>query len=222
MEWTEMIFAQIDWELAVRLLLACICGALVGGERKRRHKDAGIRTHVLVSLGAALITMVSSHGFGGDPSRVAANIVTGIGFIGAGAIIFQKHIVRGITTAAGIWVTPAIGMACGGGHYSLSVATTLLVLFCLETFNFILGKMGKKTVSLSITARSRYEVNSILEKLKTAGFSIDTYNIEMTVKDDKKIYVITLDVKVRRKEYDKRIAELIAGFDEVYVDNIQG
>ena len=113
-------------------------------------------------------------------------------------------------------------MACGGGHYALSVATTLLVLFCLETFNFILGKMGKKTVSLSITARSRYEVNSILEKMKTAGFSIDTYNIEMTVKDDKKIYVITLDVKVRRKEYDKRIAELIAGFDEVYVDNIQG
>jgi putative Mg2+ transporter-C (MgtC) family protein len=195
---------------------------------------AGFRTHFLVAMGSAIFMIMSIHGFDSDlplldktnysldPARIAANIVTGIGFIGAGAIIFQKHIVRGITTAAGIWVTAAIGMACGGGHYALSVATTILVLFCLEMFNFILSKMGRKTVSLSITARSRYEVNSILEKLKTAGFGIDSYNIEMTVKDDKKVYVITLDLKVRRKEYDKRIAELIAGFDEVYVDNIQG
>ena len=128
MEWTEMIFAQIDWELAVRLLLACICGALVGGERKRRHKDAGIRTHVLVSLGAALITMVSSHGFGGDPSRVAANIVTGIGFLGAGVIFVKGRAVTGLTTAAGIWTMAGIGMAIGTGMYVLAIIATLLVV----------------------------------------------------------------------------------------------
>jgi len=223
-----------NYEHLLRIFVAAMLGGVIGLEREYRSKMAGFRTHFLVALGSAIFMIMSIHGFDSDlplldktnysldPARIAANIVTGIGFIGAGAIIFQKHIVRGITTAAGIWVTAAIGMACGGGHYSLSVATTLLVLFCLETFNFILGKMGKKTVSLSITARSRYEVNSILEKMKAAGFSIDTYNIEMSVKDDKKVYVITLDVKVRRKEYDKRIAELIAGFDEVYVDNIQG
>ena len=224
----------INYEHLLRIFIAALLGGAIGLEREYRSKMAGFRTHFLVAMGSAIFMIMSIHGFDSDlplldktnysldPARIAANIVTGIGFIGAGAIIFQKHIVRGITTAAGIWVTAAIGMACGGGHYALSVATTILVLFCLEMFNFILSKMGRKTVSLSITARSRYEVNSILEKLKTAGFGIDSYNIEMTVKDDKKVYVITLDLKVRRKEYDKRIAELIAGFDEVYVDNIQG
>ncbi len=224
----------MEYEHLLRIFVAAMLGGVTGLERGYRSKMAGFRTPFLVALGSAIFMLMSIHGFDHDlplldksnysldPARIAANIVTGIGFIGAGAIIFQKHIVRGITTAAGIWVTAAIGMACGGGYYALSVTTTLLVLFCLETFNFILNKMGKKTVSLSITAKSRYEVNTILEKLKSAGFSIDTYNIEMNVKDDKKVYVITLDVKVRRKEYDKRIAELIAGFDEVYVDNIQG
>lgn len=225
---------MMEYEHLLRIFVAALLGGVIGLEREYRSKMAGFRTHFLVALGSALFMVMSIHGFDHDlplldktnysldPARIAANIVTGIGFIGAGAIIFQKHIVRGITTAAGIWVTAAIGMACGGGYYALSVATTLLVLLCLETFSFIFGKMGKKMVSLSITARSRYEVNSILEKLKTAGFSIDSYNIEMTAKDDKKVYVITLDLKVLRKDYNKRITELIAGFDEVYVDNIQG
>ena len=224
----------INYEHLLRIFIAAMLGGVIGLEREYRSKMAGFRTHFLVALGSALFMIMSIHGFDFDlpmlektnysldPARIAANIVTGIGFIGAGAIIFQKHIVRGITTAAGIWVTAAIGLACGGGYYALSVATTLLVLCCLETFNFILGKLGRKTVSLAITARSRYEVNSILEKLKAAGFSIDTYNIEMTQKDSSRVYVISLDVKIKRKEYDKRISELIAGFDEVYVDNIQG
>ena len=224
----------INYEHLLRIFAAAMLGGVIGLERAYRSKMAGFRTHFLVALGSAIFMIISIHGFDTDlplldksnysldPARIAANIVTGIGFIGAGTIIFQKHTVRGITTAAGIWVTAAIGMACGAGHYALSVATTVLVLLCLEIFSFVLGKMGKKTVSLAITARSRYEVNSIIDKLKSAGFSIDTYNIEISHKDDVKIYVISLDVKISRKEYDKRISDLIAGFDEVYVDNIQG
>lgn len=125
---TEIILNAINWEFILRLLLACLCGALVGYERNRRHKDAGIRTHLLVSLGAALITIVSSHGFGDDPSRVAANIVTGIGFLGAGVIFMRGRAVTGLTTAAGIWTMAGVGMAIGTGMYALGVLATLLVV----------------------------------------------------------------------------------------------
>jgi len=224
----------INTEHLLRIFIAAILGGAIGLEREYRSKMAGFRTHFLVALGSAIFMIISIHGFDTelplldktnyslDPARIAANIVTGIGFIGAGAIIFQKHTVRGITTAAGIWVTAAIGMACGAGNYTLSVATTLLVLLCLETFNFILIKMGKKIVSLAITAHSRNEVTNILEKLKASGFSIDTYNIEIQNKETGKVYVLSLDIKVKRKEYYQKVSDLIAGFDEVYVDSIQG
>ena len=110
--------------------------------------------HFLVALGSALFMVVSAYGFEGamhtpehrwDVSRVAAQVVSGIGFIGAGTIIFHKseNVVRGLTTAAGLWVTAAIGLACGGGMYILSIASTILVLVGLEAFNFILRKFDR-------------------------------------------------------------------------------
>ena len=112
------------WEFTLRLLLAGVLGAVIGLDREYRAKEAGFRTHFLVSLGSALFMIVSQYGFAGvlgeagvglDPSRVAAQIVSGIGFLGAGTIIFQKQFVRGLTTAAGMWATAGIGMAVGGG-----------------------------------------------------------------------------------------------------------
>ena len=109
-------------EITVRLFVALLLGGLIGVERDYRSKDAGIRTHFLVALGSALFCVVSQFGFGvdlKDSSRVAAQVVSGIGFLGAGTIIFQKdkNVVRGLTTAAGLWVTAAIGLACGTGMY---------------------------------------------------------------------------------------------------------
>lgn len=128
------ISLELDVQMFVRLLTAVVLGALVGYERERAGKAAGVRTHGMVSLGAALFAVVSLHGFGnaGDPSRVAAQIVTGIGFLGAGAILHQRGNVHGLTTAAGLWVTAAIGLAVGVGMLVMSLASAILVFLLLR------------------------------------------------------------------------------------------
>ncbi len=123
------------WVIVGRLALAAALGMVIGLERTYRAKTAGIRTHFLVALGSALFMIVSRYGFEGtgDPSRVAAQIVSGIGFLGAGTIIMQKHVVHGLTTAAGMWVAAGIGMASAAGLYSVAVISTVLALIGLET-----------------------------------------------------------------------------------------
>ena len=136
-------------EFILRILVAALLGGAVGLEREYREKAAGFRTHFLVALGSALFMIISAYGFSSalaspehrlDVSRVAAQVVSGIGFIGAGTIIFQKNAVRGLTTAASIWVTAAVGLACGAGMYVLASAATLLVLLGLEAFNYLLRR----------------------------------------------------------------------------------
>lgn len=138
-------------DLILRIFIAGVLGGLIGLEREYRGKAAGFRTHFLVALGSALFMVLSMYGFDEaltksnvsyDPSRIASQIVTGIGFIGAGAIIFQKRI-HGLTTAAGVWVTAAIGMTCGSSLYLLAVATTIIVLICLEAEWFFKRLNGK-------------------------------------------------------------------------------
>jgi len=123
------------WVIVGRLALAAALGMVIGIERTYRAKTAGIRTHFLVALGSALFMIVSRYGFEGtgDPGRVAAQIVSGIGFLGAGTIIMQKHVVHGLTTAAGMWVAAGIGMASAAGLYSVAVISTVLALIGLET-----------------------------------------------------------------------------------------
>jgi putative Mg2+ transporter-C (MgtC) family protein len=127
----------LNWDEALlRLALAGVLGGLIGLERELRERGAGLRTHLLVSVGAALFTIAGAYGFGGggvrvDPTRVAAQIVTGVGFLGAGAIIRQGFSVRGLTTAATLWVVAAVGLAAGAGYYSGAVITTALVLLAL-------------------------------------------------------------------------------------------
>jgi putative Mg2+ transporter-C (MgtC) family protein len=131
-----------DAHVVLRLAVAAGLGGAIGIERELRDREAGIRTHLLVSLGSALFTIVSAYAFHSflasgatvvraDPTRIAAQIVTGIGFLGAGAIIREGLSVRGLTTAATLWVVAAIGMACGAGWYGPAVVTTLLTIFAL-------------------------------------------------------------------------------------------
>ena len=140
-------------EFILRIFVAAILGGAIGLEREYREKAAGFRTHFLVALGSALFMIISAYGFEHaltspehrlDVSRIAAQVVTGIGFIGAGTIIFQKNTIRGLTTAAGVWVTAAIGLACGGGLYTLALASTLMVLLGLEAFNYWLRRIDSK------------------------------------------------------------------------------
>ena len=122
---------MVEFELVLRLILAVVFGGIVGIERELVHKPAGLRTHMLVSLGSCLFTIVSLYDFQMDPARVAAGIVAGIGFIGAGTVIGERDRVVGITTAASLWATGSIGVATGVGNYTLSIATTLLVFVIL-------------------------------------------------------------------------------------------
>ena len=123
--------AEMSSELTclLRMLLSVLLGFFIGFERKMRFKEAGIRTHTIVCVGACLFTLVSIFGFkGADTARVAAQIVSGIGFIGAGMIFYHKQTIHGLTTAAGIWATAAIGMATGAGMYIVSVCATIIII----------------------------------------------------------------------------------------------
>lgn len=114
----------------LRILVALILGFSIGFERKSRAKEAGIRTHAIVAVGAALFTVISKYGFGGDydSSRVAAQVVAGVGFLGAGMIMHQRHVIHGLTTAAGIWATAGVGMAAAAGMYGVAIGSTILII----------------------------------------------------------------------------------------------
>lgn len=133
---------SVDW--TVRLLVAALCGALIGFERSKLRKSAGIRTHMVVAVASALIMLVSKYGFYDilsttnidlDPSRIAAQIVSGISFIGAGTILVRRSQISGLTTAAGVWATAAIGMSVGSGMYLISIIATILIVLVQKYFH---------------------------------------------------------------------------------------
>ena len=159
---------SLSWpEALLRIVIAAALGGAVGLERELRDREAGFRTHMLVAVGSALFTLVSAYGFhdflvhGGslvrtDPTRIAAQIVTGIGFLGAGAIIRQGLSVRGLTTAATLWVVAAIGMASGAGYYWAAVLTTAIALFLLWPARYLAHRF---------TSRFRTETNRLIAQL---------------------------------------------------------
>ncbi|MGQ9845079.1 MAG: MgtC/SapB family protein [Caldisericia bacterium] len=148
--------------ILIRLLISIVLGALIGIERERRNRPAGLRTHILVSLGSALFTITSiqfSKSFGNvDPSRIAANIVAGIGFLGAGAIMKEGLTIKGLTTAATIWVSSAIGLACGMGYYIPAILTSISTLIILISLKILeIERFGKlkniKVFNIKVTDR---------------------------------------------------------------------
>jgi putative Mg2+ transporter-C (MgtC) family protein len=137
-----------DWDVVLRLAVAAGLGAAVGFERELRDREAGVRTHLLVSLGSALFTVVSAYGFAEfydgatvDPTRIAAQIVTGVGFLGAGAILREGLSIRGLTTAGSLWVVAAIGMGVGAGYYWPAVVGTALTVFALGPMRILIHRI---------------------------------------------------------------------------------
>jgi len=168
----------MQWEMLLRLVVAGLCGALIGFERKSRLKEAGLRTHFVVAVGSALIMIVSKYGFMDlldvsqrisiDPSRIAAQVVSGIGFLGAGTIIVQRQSVRGLTTAAGLWSTAGIGLAIGAGMYLIGFGGTVLILLGLEIFDrglsFIIRRKPKLLVEINDVAGAMQSIVSLVEE----------------------------------------------------------
>ncbi len=138
---------ELQLDLSLRIVIAAILSAIVGYNRQRHEHPAGLRTHILVGMGSALFTVLSLYAFGSEIGRVAAQIVTGIGFLGAGAIVQQRQAghIHGMTTAAGIWAVSAVGMACGTGFYLLAAVSAILVWGVLE----VVGGIEKKTMPKS-------------------------------------------------------------------------
>ena len=192
---------SLSWEEALlRLALAAALGGAVGIERELREREAGFRTHLLVSLGSALFTIAGAYGFHDllthgssiDPTRVAAQIVTGIGFLGAGAIIRQGVAVRGLTTAATLWVVAAIGLTSGAGYYSAAVITTGLVLFSLWPLRIasyrILGRFRPETDRLLVQLPAGESPAPLIEALEGLGARLQS--LEVSHESDRRTVMI--------------------------------
>jgi len=210
-------------EALLRLLIAAGLGGAIGLERELRDHEAGFRTHLIVSLGACVFTLVSAYGWGDwtfsnasgvvyDPTRIAAQIVTGIGFLGAGAIIVRGISVRGLTTAATLWVVAAIGMATATGYYAVAVGAAALVLISLGPLKLVSSRLVSRVrpeeAELGIRLAPEGEATRVLETIEKLGGQISYVEFG----DDR-----TLDVVLRglRRSESARIAEKVNELEDV-------
>lgn len=198
----------MEWNETYKILLALILGGLIGFERQYRAKAAGFRTIIIICMGTTLFTMLSSRFGWGDPSRIAAGIVTGIGFLGAGAIIRNEGFISGLTTAATIWFIAAVGISIGLGYYELSIFSVLVilvVLIILPYFEKIIEKFADIiTIEMELSELS-YETNNLINLVKQKKLKI----INLTKEKSENNLVIKLKIKGKQKRTNLLIDELI-------------
>jgi putative Mg2+ transporter-C (MgtC) family protein len=201
-----------NWDAIGRLAIAAGLGAAVGIERELREREAGIRTHLLVSLGACLFTIVGAYGFhnfsGVDPTRIAAQVVTGIGFLGAGAIIREGISVRGLTTAASLWIVAAIGMAAGAGYYWPAVAGTALTVFAL----WPLRALAYRTIERLRPPERRLVVE--LREGASVKKLLDVFGdvLQVDVEDERDRRVVTVELT---DEVDEQLVSKLSDLEDV-------
>lgn len=183
----------VQVEYLVRIFVAACLGLLIGSERKNRNKSAGIRTHVIVALGAALIMVVSKYGFmdveKADAARVAAQVVSGIGFLGAGVIFVRNNLVNGLTTAAGIWATAGVGLALGAGMYVVGISSALLILliqFVMHRVAYFADVASGGLIRMTLVKREGI-VQSMEDYLQREKLSVISVKINKTKKDEVKL-----------------------------------
>ena len=221
---------EIYWDFVLRLFVAGMMGVVIGLEREYRSKEAGYRTHFMVALGSALMMIVSQYGFDDvlktdlvrlDPSRVAAQVVSGIGFIGAGTIVLlHKQIVRGLTTAAGIWATAGIGLAIGSGMYVVGTTATVLVLLGLEVLSFLFKKLGLRSMLLEFSCPSKEVLKNIISLFGSKGGVIVSYEMEEKMDGvGKKAYQVNLVLKTQKMSEDV-VLRLLNDFPDVTIHKI--
>lgn len=218
------------WDFILRLALAGVLGVLIGLDREYRSKEAGYRTHFLVCLGSALIMIVSQYGFETiihqnsvtlDPSRVAAQVVSGIGFIGAGTIIIQKRFVRGLTTAAGLWATAGIGLAVGSGLYWLGIAATILTLIGLEALSYIFGGLGGRSALLKFYTENKAVLPEVVQEIRNKGYKISNYEMYEERDSGHTIYHVTIVVKALKKADENELFSYMDKFPEVMLEKME-
>ncbi len=186
----------IELEYILRMIIAVILGFAIGTERKMRFKEAGMRTHTIVAAGACLFMLISKYGFEDlgsgrfDGARLAAQVVSGIGFIGAGMIMYRKQAVHGLTTAAGVWITAGVGMAAGAGMYIVAVASTAIIIAaqCIMHINCSFFK-NKQYVSLWVVFVNNTDESEIVRNI----FGVEKYDhLEAKKQDGDIIYSVLI------------------------------
>lgn len=216
-------------DFALRLFVAGAMGVLIGLEREYRAKEAGYRTHFLVALGSALMMIVSQYGFTEvlktdlirvDPSRIAAQVVSGIGFIGAGTIILQKQIVRGLTTAAGIWATSGIGLAVGAGMYAIGIAATLLVLLGLETLSYFFKSIGLRNMMIDFSTDDKEAIKRVSQVFNTRNYIVVSYEMKEVPLNGKICYHVSMVVKAKRMNEEGLLLLFLQDFSDITVRRI--
>lgn len=220
---------DIFWDFALRLFVAGAMGVLIGLEREYRAKEAGYRTHFLVALGSALMMIVSQYGFMEvlktdlirlDPSRIAAQVVSGIGFIGVGTIILQKQIVRGLTTAAGIWATSGIGLAVGAGMYAVGISATLLVLLGLETLSYFFKSIGLRNMMIDFSTDDKEAIKRVSKKFNTRNYVVVSYEMTEAYTNGKNVYHVSMVVKAKRINEEGLLLMFLQDFPDITVTRI--
>jgi len=201
-----VMFTHMTIDLIIRLAVAGLLGAGIGLEREFRSKEAGLRTHFLVAVGSALIMLVSKYGFSDiiqkhnivlDPSRVAAQVVSGIGFLGAGTIIINKQFVKGLTTAAGIWATSGIGLCVGAGMYIIGTCAAILVLIGLEILSRIFKSKLQHPVTIELELDRNDTIEAIFAALKANHVEISLYDFKENLIDDHQIFTYKIKGKIK-------------------------
>ena len=220
----------MEWDFIGRLCVAGLCGTVIGLDREYRVKDAGFRTHFLVALGSALMMVVSQYGFEEflashdglrlDPSRIAAQVVSGIGFIGAGTIIIHRQLVRGLTTAASLWATAGIGLAAGAHMYVVAAAATVLTLFGLEALTLFFGDLGRRRTMIVFSAPSRVPIDAMFSKLETREYSVISYEVEAARTPEGVVHRATLVIRARRTNGEETFIELLRADPDITVEKI--
>ena len=218
------------WDFVWRLVLAALFGTIIGLDREYREKEAGFRTHFLVSLGSALMMIVSQYGFSEilthdgvslDPSRLAAQVVSGIGFIGAGTIIFNHQIVRGLTTAASLWATAGSGLTAGAGMSWLALAATILTLVALEGLSLVFRSLGSRRMVVVFSASDRTGVADTLDRIRTDGYMVVSYEVvPQVVGGDGITYRVTMVVKAKPGSDNNQLLALLRENTDIIVERI--
>lgn len=205
----EQIFEQLN--MALPLLIATLLGLLIGFERKLRFKEAGVKTHTIVCIGSALMMVISKNAFGSeaDSARVAAQIVAGVGFLGAGMIVYKQNQVHGLTTAAGIWATAGVGMACGGELYYLALIATILLIVMQSLFHSRIKLFkSKKFYSVKIEFKYTGNENNVIKEI----FGTDRLNkLQITRKNGEVIYSAT--VTTSREFSSQYLTDILNKYD---------
>ena len=210
--------------ITLRIVMSMVCGGVIGIERGKAHQPAGMRTYMLVCMGAAMVMLTGQYMYyhfqTGDPARLGAQVVSGIGFIGAGTIIIHRQLVRGLTTAASLWATAGIGLAAGAHMYIVAGAATALTLFGLEVLTLVFGGLGRRRTMIVFSASKKEFIDAMFERLESKDYSVISYEVETQRTSDGVVHRATIVIRAKGQASEEGYIDLLRANPDITVERI--